>query len=232
MDLTHKCMFNVKPATKWDEAYPSGNGSQGVLVMGNPLDETIIFNHERLFLPLPINEASVLPDMSGELPVIRRLIKEGRYREATRHFLDRISEKGYPRELIWPDPFHPAYDLRIKTDDAGETADYLRWLDFETGEAGVRWHGSRGVYNRQVFVSRACNAVIIKLGAPSEGKLDCDICLEERPGKEHIKSVSVRAGRMADFTGQMPEQPYSGNDIWLVFDSRYEVGNGGFCGRA
>lgn len=232
MDLTHKCMFNVKPATKWDEAYPSGNGSQGVLVMGNPLDETIIFNHEKLFLPLPINEASVLPDMSGELPAIRRLIKEGRYREATRHFLDRISEKGYPRELIWPDPFHPAYDLRIKTDDAGETTDYLRWLDFETGEAGVRWHGSRGVYNRQVFVSRACNAVIIKLGAPSEGKLDCDICLEERPGKEHIKSVSVRAGRMADFTGQMPEQPYSGNDIWLVFDSRYEVGNGGYCGIA
>jgi len=63
IDLVHKGMLNVKPAGKWDEAYPSGNGIQGVLVMGEPLDETIIFNHERLFLPIPVNAATVLPDM-------------------------------------------------------------------------------------------------------------------------------------------------------------------------
>ena len=62
--------------------------------MGEPLDETIIFNHERLFLPLPENTAAVLPDMSGELPVIRRLIREGRYRDATRHFLNKVTEKA------------------------------------------------------------------------------------------------------------------------------------------
>lgn len=252
MDSAHKGMFNRKPAGKWDEAYPSGNGVQGVLVMGEPLDETIIFNHERLFLPTPVNAATVLPDMSGELPAVRRLIRDGKYREATRHFLNKAREKGFPSELIWTDPFHPAFELKIKTVDAAAAPDYIRWLDFETGEAGVKWYGESGRYERRVFVSRACDAVVIKLDAPSGGKLNCDIYLAERPGKAHIKWVSVKAGVFTDFVPhkpgrqdsdeQMPkqlrsvkqpcpgEQMQNRNDIWLVFDSRYEAGSGGYCG--
>ena len=252
MDSTHKGMLNRKPAGKWDEAYPSGNGVQGALVMGKPLDETIIFNHERLFLPTPVNAATELPDMSGELPAVRRLIRDGKYREATRHFLNKAREKGFPSELIWTDPFHPAFELRIKTHDPGTISDYIRWLDFETGEAGVSWNGERGRYERRVFVSRACDAVVVKLDAPSGGKLNCDIYLAERPGKEHIKWVSVKAGVFDDFVEQKPglqhseeqmakqpcsakqacpgEQMQNGNDIWLAFDSRYEVGSGGYCG--
>src|SRR5690606_23615510 len=143
-------------------------------------------------------------DMSGELPEVRRLIREGKYREATRHFLDKAREKGFPSELLWPDPFHPAFELRIKTDDAGTAADYVRWLDFETGEAGVRWRGEKGTYERRVFVSRACDAVVIKLEAPSGDRLDCDIHLAEREGRRHIKSVSIRAGT---FTGLISREP-------------------------
>ena len=316
MNLEHKGMFNKQPAGKWDEAYPSGNGVQGVLVMGEPLDETIIFNHEELFLPLPENVAAVLPDMSGELPAIRMLIREGRYRDATRHFLNKVTEKGFPSQLLWTDPFHPAFELKIETSDAvndrcagklGQEAyevdeteaaqspyaakvshvnntshathatntadaanvtDYLRWLDFETGEAGIRWRGERGVYKRRVFVSRACDAVVVKLDAPTEGKLDCDIYLAERAGRQHIRSVSVKAGTMADLagqitvqkntgqlsvqksTGQTPIQDLAGQmptqdlaermlvktdsaeDIWFIFEGRYETGNGGYYGIA
>ena len=242
MDLTHKGMLNVKPADKWDEAYPSGNGVQGVLVMGEPLDETIIFNHERLFLPVPVNAATVLPDMSGELPTVRRLIREGKYREATRYFLEKARKKGFPSELLWPDPFHPAYELRIRTEDTGNTDGYIRWLDFETGEAGVRWRGEKGTYGRCVFVSRACNAVVIKLDAPSGGGLDCDIHLAEREGRKHIKSVSISAGTFTGLLSRKPgpecsaekthcgEQTISGNEMWLIFDSKYEVGEGGYFG--
>ena len=42
----------------WDEAFPIGNGTIGGLVFGNPLNETIITNHEELFLPLPENTDS------------------------------------------------------------------------------------------------------------------------------------------------------------------------------
>ena len=97
MDLAHKGMLNLKAAGKWDEAYPSGNGTQGVLVMGEPLDETIIFNHEGLFLPLPENAFSVLPDMSDDLPAVRKLIRE-RCREATGIFLTGSVKKAFRRK--------------------------------------------------------------------------------------------------------------------------------------
>ena len=33
-----------------------------------------------------------------------------------------------------------------------------------------------------------------------------------------------------DLTGQMPAQTDSADDIWFIFESRYEVGNGGYYG--
>ncbi len=203
--LTRKGMFNKKPAGKWDEAYPSGNGAQGVLAMGDPLDETIIFNHERLFLPLPVNTYSVVPNMSDELPALRDMIRQGRYREATRHFLSKLSEKGFPPELLWTDPFHPAFDLKIRTGKSGDTSDYLRWLDFTAGEAGVTWCDARGEFVRRLFVSRKRNVVVIKLDAPSNGKLDCEISLVERKGGEHIRSTSVSTRQSATAQTTKPQ---------------------------
>ncbi|MHC4192357.1 MAG: glycoside hydrolase N-terminal domain-containing protein, partial [Planctomycetota bacterium] len=39
-------------AENWEEALISGNGKIGVLVLSRPLNETIIFSHERLFMPI------------------------------------------------------------------------------------------------------------------------------------------------------------------------------------
>ncbi|NIM05170.1 MAG: hypothetical protein GTN65_06040, partial [Armatimonadetes bacterium] len=36
-----------RPAENWEEALISGNGKIGALVMSRPLNETIIFSHER-----------------------------------------------------------------------------------------------------------------------------------------------------------------------------------------
>jgi len=35
----------------WEEGLISGNGTIGINILSRPLDETIIFSHERLFLP-------------------------------------------------------------------------------------------------------------------------------------------------------------------------------------
>jgi len=39
------------PAIRWHDGLPSGNGSLGALVFGNILRETVVLNHEELFLP-------------------------------------------------------------------------------------------------------------------------------------------------------------------------------------
>lgn len=213
-ELKFRGMYNRKPAGKWDEAYPSGNGTEGILVMGEPYDETIIFNHERLFLPVPVNAMSTVPDMADELPAVRDMIRSGRCREATEYYLKKIHEKGFPSELLWTDPFHPAFDLRIKTRKAGSTDNYCRRLDFSTGETVVSWTDDCGTVERRAFVSRKRNAAVIRLsmsaGRPADSSAEvlsyagdrteyCAdeaayvISLAERKGGKHIKPVVISA---------------------------------------
>jgi len=40
-----------QPATNWKDAFLSGNGLLGAMVFGNPLYDTIIFNHHQYVCP-------------------------------------------------------------------------------------------------------------------------------------------------------------------------------------
>jgi len=39
---------SVRPPLRWEDAMISGNGSTGIMVMGLPLNDRIIVNHEKL----------------------------------------------------------------------------------------------------------------------------------------------------------------------------------------
>jgi hypothetical protein len=57
--------LNTRPAASWEDGLLCGNGNLSAIVMGDPLDETIIFSHGRLFLPWekplpPVNTAAHL----------------------------------------------------------------------------------------------------------------------------------------------------------------------------
>ncbi len=106
-----------EPAKRWEWAFVSGNGRMGALVWGQPLEETIVANHCRLFLPLGSRE--ILPDLAKVLPEIRQTIREKGYAEANRLMLEKAKEQGYPG-LQWTDPFHPGFELKIKMHRAGE----------------------------------------------------------------------------------------------------------------
>ncbi|RPI42965.1 MAG: hypothetical protein EHM46_04585, partial [Bacteroidetes bacterium] len=73
--------ISSEPARTWEEGLISGNGTVGINVLSRPLDETVIFSHERLFLPQ--GPPTVPPDMGNRLFEIRNLIDRGLYRQAT-----------------------------------------------------------------------------------------------------------------------------------------------------
>ena len=50
-NIPERGFISSKPARTWEEGLISGNGTMGVNVLSRPIDETIIFSHERLFLP-------------------------------------------------------------------------------------------------------------------------------------------------------------------------------------
>ncbi|MCX7827074.1 MAG: glycoside hydrolase family 95 protein, partial [Verrucomicrobiae bacterium] len=134
-----------------------GNGTIGANVLSRPLNERIIFTHERLFMPMG---APVMPaDQSARLFEIRRLIERGLYRQATELQFNLSGQKSF----LYPDFFVPAFDLTIRSMKRGKIRDYIRAVDFQTGEAIVHWADDRGHFERRLFVSRADGVAVLAI---------------------------------------------------------------------
>ncbi len=178
--------ISSRPAEVWEEGLLSGNGTIGINVLSRPLNERVIFSHERLFLP--INAPVTPPDQSMRLFEIRRLIDRGLYRQATRLQFELSGQEGF----MYPDFFVPAFDLTISGTSRGNTRDYRRMVDFQTGETVVRWADDRGVFDRRMFVSRADNVAVLLITGPGRGSIDCRLALEPRePSEKFNKDTDI-----------------------------------------
>ena len=68
--------------------------------------------------------------------------------------------------------------MRIDTPGQHAVHDYLRTIDFESGEVKVRWADSAGVWERRTFVSRPDNVVVQRLTAPAGAVIHAKIELD------------------------------------------------------
>lgn len=161
-------------AKTWEEGLISGNGTLGLNVFGKPLDETLVLTHERLFIPL--DKPHMPPPNGQRLFEIRNLIDRGLYKQATELAFDLSGQEGF----LYHDHFVPAFDVNIQMDGDREAKDYMRSLDFKTGQATIQWTGNRGVYQRRSFVSRADGVAVMQIDGPGKGAVDCRLQLSVR----------------------------------------------------
>ncbi|WP_328718309.1 glycoside hydrolase family 95 protein [Streptomyces sp. NBC_00247] len=154
--------WEPRPAVRWEDAFLSGNGHHGAMVYGDPVDDRVIVNHHTLVRP---NGSEHLrpPELSGELGPLQDALLAGDTQAAERF--------GAGRPLVWVQPFHPAFQTRVRrsgTDGlapqgpgdtappAGpESSPYRREVDFTSGETTA----SSGHWRSQVFVSRADDVI-------------------------------------------------------------------------
>jgi hypothetical protein len=169
-----------KPATHWEQALVSGNGKYGALVFGQPIDETIVLNHARLFMP--VHEPLTPVNTGVHLTEIRSMIADGQYKRATEYVVEISKTEGYG-EKRWTDPFIPAFNIRVMMEPAGEVKDYSRSVDFSTGVASVRWSDTRGSFMRQLFVSRADDVIVLSITGEKKGSVNCTLKLAQQPAK-------------------------------------------------
>ncbi len=82
------------------------------------------------------------------------------------------------RPLQWVQPFHPAFQLRLRRPPGTQADDYRRTVDFTTGE--VTAAASDPDWRSRVFVSRADDVVVQHITAPD---LTLDLALDHQlPG--------------------------------------------------
>ena len=191
--------ISTQPAQTWEEGLISGNGTIGANMFSGPLEETIIFTHERLFLPM--GPPTMPPDQSSRLFEIRKLIDQGLYRQATQLQFDLSGQQSF----MYPDPFVPAFDMGIKMTNDGEIKEYIRSVNFQTGEAKVNWSDNQGSYERKLFVSRADGIVVLKVSGTGKGSLNFEIRLKRRvPGnKLNYKYLEGSTRRMSSHISNM-----------------------------
>ncbi len=215
LPVPERGFVSSRPAHTWEEGLISGNGTVGVNVLSRPLNERVIFSHERLFLPMG---APVMPpDQSMRLFEIRRLIDKGLYKQACELQFNLSAQDGF----MYPDYYVPAFDLTIRTEAEGEVHDYARSVDFQTGETTVHWADDRGVFERRIFVSRAAGVAVLLLTAPPSA-LDCRLALEPRePSDEFNADSDINKRSDAVFREHVSNIKSTSGDSWLTYSNRF-----------
>src|SRR3546814_5674682 len=97
---------------------------------------------------LPWRRPFDAPDVAAELPGIRKLLLAGQYREGVNKAFEALTAAGLAVNTK-AHPTIPAFTMKIDIAEAPAVSDYLRTVDFESGEIRVMWRDNRGDWMRR-----------------------------------------------------------------------------------
>ena len=167
---------SIAPGNLVSESLISGNGAMRIELMGDPYSEQILFLHEDLLMPW--KRPLEAPSVSDIFSQVRQLVLAGKDREAMTLALQRMNESPIKQDTE-PHLTVPAFLMHLDLPKTASVGDYLRTVDFESGEAKVHWTDEYGNWVRQAFVSRPDNAVIQWLSAPADRSLTVRVWLQK-----------------------------------------------------
>ena len=157
-----------RPAQTWTQALPVGNGVIGGMVFGTPAVEHIQLNEETIWAGQPNNVVN--PNAKEALPEVRRLIFEGKFREAQDLANAKVMPNAAGQNMGMP--YQPFGDLYIAMPGHADYKNYERFLDLDNGRTVVRYEVDGVRYEREVITPLGGNHVIaIHLTASEKGKI-------------------------------------------------------------
>jgi alpha-L-fucosidase 2 len=152
-----------KPAARWEEALPVGNGRISAMVFGGISQERLQLNEGTLWAGGPYNPVN--PEAREALPQVRQLINEGKYRDAARLISSKVMAKPLAQM-----PYQTVGDLMLTFPETS-VANYRRELNLETAGTTVNYESDGVHYTRAVFANAPDNVIIVRLTANKPGKI-------------------------------------------------------------
>ncbi|PKD15872.1 alpha-L-fucosidase [Salegentibacter salinarum] len=185
-----------KPAEKWVEALPVGNGRLGAMVYGDPNEEIIQLNENTVWAGGPNRNDN--PEAKEYLPEVQKLLFEGKSAEAqelvNQHFISKTSH-GMPYQTVG--------NLKLSFPNHQNYTEYFRELDLETAVTTTRYKVGGVGYETKVFASHPDQVIVIEITADKPGVLNFTASMD-RPGGAEV-SVENRLiklnGKTSDFEG-------------------------------
>lgn len=160
-----------RPATRWVEALPLGNGRLGAMVWGGIGHERLQLNEDTLYAGGPYDANN--PDALAALPEVRRLIFAGQYAQA-----EALANAKLMAKPIKQMPYQPLADLVLAFRDVPDVSAYRRELDLDTAIASTRFETWKTVHTREAFVSPVDQCVVVRLATDRPGGIDLRISLD------------------------------------------------------
>ncbi|ANS74516.1 alpha-L-fucosidase [Paenibacillus yonginensis] len=147
------------PAAVWNEALPIGNGRLGAMIFGRTAEEKLSLNEDSVWYGGPRDRNN--EDARVHLPQIRKLILEGKLREAEE--LAAMAMAGLPESQRH---YLPLGDLLLSFANHDLPAeDYMRELDLEEGICRIRYRIGDIRYTREIFASCPDQAIVMRITA-------------------------------------------------------------------
>lgn len=163
----HRLWYDC-PAQTWTQALPVGNGVIGGMVFGTPAVEHIQLNEETIWAGQPNNVVN--PNAKAALPEVRRLIFEGKYKEAQDLANAKVMPNAAGQNMGMP--YQPFGDLYIAMPGHADYTGYERFLDLDNGRTVVHYDVDGVRYEREVITPLGGqNVIAIHLTASEKGKI-------------------------------------------------------------
>ena len=170
-----------EPAKAWVEALPVGNGRLGAMIFGGVTQERLQLNEDTLWAGGPYDPVN--PDAKQALPEARRLIFEGKFKEADRLIGQRIMAR--PLQQM---PYETLGNLLITFPDTPVVENYRRDLNLATAVATVSYRGGSIRFTREIFSSAADQVIVLRLTADRKHSISFAITTDS-PRKASISQA-------------------------------------------
>ncbi len=191
-------LWYARPASQWVEALPIGNGRLGAMVFGGTAEERIQFNESTLWVGEPHDYAH--PGASAHLPAIRRLLFEGKQKEA-----ESLALRNFMSVPLRQMPYQPFGDLLLFFADHGTGEEYRRELDIDEAVIRIGYRIGEVRFAREVIASAPHRIIAMRITANKPGRIQLRATLasphqDVRIGSLDERSIVLR-GRMPDSYG-------------------------------
>lgn len=158
-------LWYEKPAGKWQEALPLGNGRLGAMVYGGVQQEHLQLNEESLWAGSPVE---TYPDnFKANLKTLQDMVLAGEAHQASDFGVKQMTKR--PTSFR---SYQPLGDLKLEFLHTGAVSDYRRQLHLNDGLVSIHYTADGVRFRREVLISAVDDVIAVHLTADQAGALD------------------------------------------------------------
>jgi len=201
-----KLWYKNPSGNVWENALPIGNGRLGAMVYGNVETETIQLNEHTLWSGGPNRNDN--PEALESLPAIRKLIFDGKQKEA-----ELLANKVIISKQSQGQMFEPAGELHLQFPGHERYSDYYRELDLDQAVTKTSYRVGGVRYTRTALASIPDRVIAIHLTADKPGMISFTVSFSSPQPQVKLLTSGTRltfSGTTIDHEGVSGQIRYKG----------------------